>query len=83
MAGKSKFHSDVRYADTRGYGAITIEGRELETGDDGCVEAPAVLEAQMADHGFVRECTKAFADWQKARQPKPVQQPQQAQGARR
>lgn len=52
----SKFpNTNVRYADTRECGGITVRGIQLETGSDGFIEGPADLAPEVEPHGFVRE----------------------------
>lgn len=79
----SRFPNSMkRFADTYGSGGISINCVELQTGDDGCVEAPAAFAKEMAPHGFVMEGTKEFSEWEKSR---PAAQPQpepQRQGRR-
>jgi hypothetical protein len=51
----SKFSaSEVCYKDTRGSGSISIHGIELHADEDGFIEAPASLAAELAPHGFVK-----------------------------
>jgi len=62
-------NSNVRYRDTHDVGGISVEGINLTTDETGFIEAPPRLEGNLAPHGFLREGSKAYADWQRD-QPK-------------
>lgn len=65
---RSSFNSSqVRYADTKGAGGITVRGFELETDEDGYIEAPPDLAADIAPHGFHQEGTTEERAWAAAR----------------
>lgn len=55
MATKFPRHTEVRFKDTRGCGGITVRGIQLESDEDGFVEGPPDLAADIEPHGFVAE----------------------------
>lgn len=51
----SKFsQSDVTFKDTRKAGGISVRGIQVETDEDGFIEAPADLAKEIEPHGFIR-----------------------------
>lgn len=61
--------ANVRFKDTRGAGAITVQGYELKNDENGFVECPARFEDILSAHGYLREGSVAYAKWFEA-QPK-------------
>ncbi len=68
MAKGSSFNaSQVRYADTKGAGGITVRGFELETDEDGYIEGPPDLAKDVEPHGFFQEGTPQERAWAEQR----------------
>lgn len=61
-------NSMAKFYDTRKAGSITIQGIELDTNEDGFVEAPANFAASMAPHGFMQEGTPEANEFAKRHQ---------------
>ena len=55
--------SQIRYADTLATGGITVRGFELQTDEDGLIEAPPDLAKEIEPHGFLAEGTPGYAAW--------------------
>jgi hypothetical protein len=52
--GKNSFaNSMTTYKDTFGKGAISVRGFNLETDEDGFIEGPPDIAADIAPHGFL------------------------------
>lgn len=66
MATKTFPNKMTRYLDTRKAGGITIQGIELDTDEDGFVEAPGGFVKEMIPHGFYPEGSPEYNEWVKA-----------------
>ena len=70
MATKNKFPNTMtRYFDSRGAGSITIQGIELDSDEDGFVEAPGGFAKEMIPHGFLPENGPEHMAWKKENPP--------------